>query len=215
MHQLQLKDTDLTKVKEELVYALEQIQSHLTSLDDTFHEGKKDVRFLGDRGSLPSHSSPWVALEHVPRSRDNRHPPFLDNTLHEEKRDVRLLGATQRNLTSQPSPQVTPEQASHFRDSRHPPDQVRETTTQQACTITSNYSAYSPSDRDLDKIACNITRFEPQLGGSHHTSTYLKDIDFYLQKFSNATVDDRIYLIAVTSSSDVSSFIERQPDYIR
>lgn len=73
----------------------------------------------------------------------------------------------------------------------------------------------APTDRDLDKIARNITRFEPKPGGTHNTQHYLNDIEYYLRRFPDATVDDRIYLIKGTSSSEVSMFIERQPDYTR
>ncbi|CAJ1066406.1 hypothetical protein NFI96_006847 [Xyrichtys novacula] len=73
----------------------------------------------------------------------------------------------------------------------------------------------SPSDRDLDKIARNLARFEPEHQGAIDTCTYLKDIDFYLRKCPGATVDDKIYLIKATSSREVSSFLERQPYHVR
>uniref|UniRef100_A0A3B4VL06 Uncharacterized protein n=1 Tax=Seriola dumerili TaxID=41447 RepID=A0A3B4VL06_SERDU len=73
----------------------------------------------------------------------------------------------------------------------------------------------NPFDTDLDKIARNLPRFEPTPGGSQNISSYLKDIDFYLRKFPNATADDRIYLIKVTSGCQVGRFLERQTDYVR
>ena len=43
----------------------------------------------------------------------------------------------------------------------------------------------------------------------------MNDIDFYLQRFPNPpSVNDKLYLIKVTSSCEVSRFIERQPDHI-
>lgn len=68
----------------------------------------------------------------------------------------------------------------------------------------------APSDRDLDKIARNIPRFEPELEGSNNVHHYLSDINFYLRRFPKATVDDKIYLIKATSSRDVGCFIQRQ-----
>ncbi|KAM3864759.1 sodium-dependent phosphate transport protein 2B-like [Diretmus argenteus] len=70
-------------------------------------------------------------------------------------------------------------------------------------------------DRDLDKIARNIARFDPSSSAGQDTYTYLQDIDFYLRKFPQATVDDKIYVIKATASRDVSSFIMRQPLDVR
>ncbi|KAL7831167.1 hypothetical protein SRHO_G00306690 [Serrasalmus rhombeus] len=72
-----------------------------------------------------------------------------------------------------------------------------------------------PSDGDLDKIARNITYFEPMPEGSNDIHSYLKDIDYYLHRFPNATVEDKIYLIRRTSSQEVSQFIERQSNSVR
>uniref|UniRef100_A0A3B3CMS8 Uncharacterized protein n=1 Tax=Oryzias melastigma TaxID=30732 RepID=A0A3B3CMS8_ORYME len=73
----------------------------------------------------------------------------------------------------------------------------------------------APSDRELDKIARNISRFEPIPGGSNDICSYLNDIDFYLQRFPNVTIEDGIYLIKVTSSREVYKFIERQTELVR
>uniref|UniRef100_A0A3B1IJ51 Retrotransposon gag domain-containing protein n=1 Tax=Astyanax mexicanus TaxID=7994 RepID=A0A3B1IJ51_ASTMX len=73
----------------------------------------------------------------------------------------------------------------------------------------------APSDRDLDKIARNIPRFEPEPDGSNDVHQYLRDIDFFLRRFPKATVDDKIYLIKVSSSREVGRFIERQPPQVK
>ncbi|KAK2856671.1 hypothetical protein Q5P01_005406 [Channa striata] len=52
-------------------------------------------------------------------------------------------------------------------------------------------------------------------GGSYDTTGYLKDISFYLQRYPQATTTDKIYLIKITSSREVSNFIERQPRAVR
>uniref|UniRef100_A0A3B3C8D9 Uncharacterized protein n=1 Tax=Oryzias melastigma TaxID=30732 RepID=A0A3B3C8D9_ORYME len=72
-----------------------------------------------------------------------------------------------------------------------------------------------PSDRELDKISRNLTRFEPTLGGSNDPRAYLDDIEFYLRKYSDATIQDKIYLIKLSSSREVIRFIERQPEVTR
>ncbi|XP_049324760.1 uncharacterized protein LOC125784857 [Astyanax mexicanus] len=73
----------------------------------------------------------------------------------------------------------------------------------------------APSDRDLDKIARNIPRFEPEPDGSNDVHQYLRDIDFFLRRFPKATVNDKIYLIKVSSSREVGRFIERQPPQVK
>uniref|UniRef100_A0A3B3C670 Uncharacterized protein n=1 Tax=Oryzias melastigma TaxID=30732 RepID=A0A3B3C670_ORYME len=72
-----------------------------------------------------------------------------------------------------------------------------------------------PSDRELDKISRNLTRFEPTPGGSNDPCAYLDDIEFYLRKYSDATIQDKIYLIKLSSSREVIRFIERQPEVTR
>ncbi|XP_071380292.1 seizure protein 6 homolog [Centroberyx affinis] len=64
--------------------------------------------------------------------------------------------------------------------------------------------------RDLDKIARNILKFNPVLGGSNDTATYLRQLEYYLRRHSEAQLDDKVYLLKVTSSREVNSFIERQ-----
>ncbi|KAI4878795.1 hypothetical protein NFI96_009236 [Prochilodus magdalenae] len=88
------------------------------------------------------------------------------------------------------------------------------TAPQSSCAHWNRFTAQDPSDRDLDKIACNIARFKPKPDGSNDVHIYLKDID-YLRNFPTATAENKTYLIKVTSSREVSSFIERQPISVR
>ncbi|KAK2847587.1 hypothetical protein Q5P01_010586 [Channa striata] len=68
--------------------------------------------------------------------------------------------------------------------------------------------------RDLNLIwLCQIKLFFP--GGSYDMTGYLKDISFYLQRYPQTTTTDEIYLIKITSSREVSNFIERQPHVVR
>ena len=77
------------------------------------------------------------------------------------------------------------------------------------------FRSQGPSYKDLDKIARNITRFDPKSAGTIDVSRYLKDIDFFLGRFPRTMVEDKIYLIKLTAGREVSSFIERQPRYIQ
>uniref|UniRef100_A0A8C5DUL0 Peptidase A2 domain-containing protein n=1 Tax=Gouania willdenowi TaxID=441366 RepID=A0A8C5DUL0_GOUWI len=72
-----------------------------------------------------------------------------------------------------------------------------------------------PSNRDLDKIARNIPRFEPKFDEPQNARAFLRDIDFYLKSYPMANVEDKIYLIKATSSRLVNDFIERQLPQIR
>ncbi|XP_077104218.1 uncharacterized protein LOC143757155, partial [Siphateles boraxobius] len=67
----------------------------------------------------------------------------------------------------------------------------------------------------LDKLARNIPTFTPNPAGGHDVHTYLKDIDFHLQTVDNATTWDKLYLLRITSSRDVRSFLDRQPDTVK
>ncbi|KAK2838869.1 hypothetical protein Q7C36_013683 [Tachysurus vachellii] len=44
---------------------------------------------------------------------------------------------------------------------------------------------------------------------------YLQDIDFHLQTVANVTTRDQLYLLRITSSHEVRSFLDRQPDKIK
>ena len=96
-----------------------------------------------------------------------------------------------------------------------PPDLAEPTSPQPLHQLWSPLHSQGPSYGDLDKIARNINYFEPTPDGSNAIHGYLKDIDYFLRRFPNATVEDRIYLIKRTSSWEVSSFIERQPNSVR
>ncbi|XP_034048556.1 uncharacterized protein LOC117529801 [Thalassophryne amazonica] len=71
------------------------------------------------------------------------------------------------------------------------------------------------TDRELDKLSQNITRFEPSPDGSLDTGTYLNNIKYFLRKFPQVTSDHFIYLVRRISSCEVSRFLERQPEAVR
>uniref|UniRef100_A0A672Z396 Uncharacterized protein n=1 Tax=Sphaeramia orbicularis TaxID=375764 RepID=A0A672Z396_9TELE len=89
------------------------------------------------------------------------------------------------------------------------------TTPQGVSVLSEPKPQSSMSVKDLDKIARNISHFEPKPNGSHDTAAYLKDIDFHLERYPNATLQDKIYLIKITSSREVKNFIDRQPAHVQ
>lgn len=111
-----------------------------------------------------------------------------------------------------PASHGTPVPATPSQSYRRPPDPVRGNQSVHPSLL---QAQQGPSDRELDKIARNILRFEPKPGGSHDTQAYLDDLEFYLRRFPQASVQDRIYLIKLTASREVSRFIERQTDSVQ
>ncbi|KAG1941082.1 hypothetical protein F2P79_016241 [Pimephales promelas] len=69
--------------------------------------------------------------------------------------------------------------------------------------------------KELDKLARNIPTFTPNPAGGHDVHAYLKDIDFHLNTVPHVTPWDRLYLVRITSSRDVRSFLDRQPDAVK
>uniref|UniRef100_A0AAV2LGK3 Uncharacterized protein n=1 Tax=Knipowitschia caucasica TaxID=637954 RepID=A0AAV2LGK3_KNICA len=72
-----------------------------------------------------------------------------------------------------------------------------------------------PSDRDFDRIARHITRFDPRPGIPTNTRSYLRVVEFHADRIPHASQDDKIFLIRLTSNGEVNDFIERQPKAIK
>uniref|UniRef100_A0AAV2LQB8 Uncharacterized protein n=1 Tax=Knipowitschia caucasica TaxID=637954 RepID=A0AAV2LQB8_KNICA len=72
-----------------------------------------------------------------------------------------------------------------------------------------------PSDRDFDRIARHINRFDPRPGMPANTRSYLRDVDFHTDRIPSASQGDKIFLIRLTSNREVNDFIERQPKAIQ
>uniref|UniRef100_A0A673KEY2 Retrotransposon gag domain-containing protein n=1 Tax=Sinocyclocheilus rhinocerous TaxID=307959 RepID=A0A673KEY2_9TELE len=75
-------------------------------------------------------------------------------------------------------------------------------------------SSHGVSPKELDKLARNIPTFTPNPAGGHDVHAYLKDIDFHLQTVPNVTTRDRLYLLRITASREVRSFLDRQPETV-
>ncbi|KAK9966338.1 hypothetical protein ABG768_003456 [Culter alburnus] len=73
-------------------------------------------------------------------------------------------------------------------------------------------TSHGMAPKELDKLAKNIPTFAPNPAGGVDVQAYLQDIDFLLQNVANANAFDRLYLLRITSSHDVRSFLDRQPE---
>ncbi len=79
----------------------------------------------------------------------------------------------------------------------------------------SHRSSHGLDLKDLDKLARNIGKFTPSMPNSPNVQAYLQDIDFHLEMRPNVTDKDRLYLLRTTSSSEVRSFLDRQPAHTK
>ncbi len=79
----------------------------------------------------------------------------------------------------------------------------------------SHRSSHGLDLKDLDKLARNISKFNPSVPNSPNVQAYLQDIDFHLEMRPNVTDKDRLYLLRTTSSSEVRSFLDRQPAHTK
>ncbi|XP_053367572.1 centrosome-associated protein CEP250-like [Clarias gariepinus] len=76
-------------------------------------------------------------------------------------------------------------------------------------------SDHGVSTKELDKLARNIPVFTPNPAGGHDVHSYLNDVDFHLQTVTNATTRDRLYLLRITASREVRSFLDRQTETVK
>ncbi|XP_036067098.1 uncharacterized protein LOC118598486 [Oryzias melastigma] len=201
--QVQAGQQDLTTMHLQLTEAREnhkvsQIALHCAKEDanELQQENEKELRSVKTETKPPFRSDPFQPT----------HPPF-----REEK------GGTQAKRGAHSSPPwPPPSQTPPFSPSHHHDLIPGLTQVQSFHDVRTGDSLHrGPSDRELDKISRNLTRFEPTLGGSNDPRAYLDDIKFYLRKYSDATIQDKIYLIKLSSSREVIRFIERQPEVTR
>lgn len=68
---------------------------------------------------------------------------------------------------------------------------------------------------DLNKLAKNITQFNPNSTEGPDIQTYIRDINFHLEVRPHVTDRDRFYLLRSTSSPKVRSFLDRQPAHVK
>ncbi|XP_046696001.1 uncharacterized protein LOC124379626 [Silurus meridionalis] len=128
----------------------------------------------------------------------------LDTAHRELKHAYRLQSDSEKELPnmefSLTSGLISPKQELHFKrgardpDSRPPP---------------------GVAPKELDKLSRNIPTFTPDPAGGYNIHAYLQNIDFHLQTVANVTTRDQLYLLRVTSSREVRSFLDRQGDKIK
>jgi len=57
--------------------------------------------------------------------------------------------------------------------------------------------------KDLNRMAGHMPAFTPESAGDHGVHAYLRHIDFHLQSLMSVNHKDRLYLIWITSSSEL------------
>ncbi|XDV29278.1 hypothetical protein PO909_032415 [Leuciscus waleckii] len=69
--------------------------------------------------------------------------------------------------------------------------------------------------KDLNKLVKNITQFNPNSTKAADIQAHIRDINFHLEVRPHVTDRDRFYLLRSTSSSEVRSFLDRQPAHVK
>uniref|UniRef100_A0A667X0R2 Retrotransposon gag domain-containing protein n=1 Tax=Myripristis murdjan TaxID=586833 RepID=A0A667X0R2_9TELE len=69
--------------------------------------------------------------------------------------------------------------------------------------------------KDLDRVARNINTFTPSPSGGHDVHAYLQDVEYHAGQLPQATDEDRLHLIRITSSLEVRSFLDRQTTSVK
>ncbi|KAL1274378.1 hypothetical protein QQF64_027192 [Cirrhinus molitorella] len=59
--------------------------------------------------------------------------------------------------------------------------------------------------KDLNKLAKNISKFNPGMPGCQDVQAYLKDIDFHLEMRGNGTDKEKLYLLRMTSNPEAGT----------
>ncbi len=102
-----------------------------------------------------------------------------------------------------------------LKQSPAPSEELYLTTKPKEPAAASRRSSHGLDLKDLDKLARNIGKFTPSVPNSQDVQAYLQDIDFHLEMRPNVTDKDRLYLLRTTSSSEVRSFLDRQPAHTK
>ncbi len=133
---------------------------------------------------------------------------------HEPSRTGRAPTAPLPNRTKSPVPGLTREHKTEgvmLKQSPAPSEELYITTEPEESAAASRRSSHSLDLKDLDKLARNVSKFNPSVPNSQTVQAYLQDIDFHLEMRPNVTDKDKLYLLRTTSSPEVRSFLDRQP----
>ncbi len=120
--------------------------------------------------------------------------------------------------TGSPVPGLTREKKMEgvvLKHSPAPSEELYLTTKPKESAVASRRSSHGLDLKDLDKLARNIGKFTPSVPNSQNVQAYLQDIDLHLEMRPNVTDKDRLYLLRTTSSSEVRSFLDRQPSHTK
>ncbi|XP_073787893.1 uncharacterized protein [Danio rerio] len=120
--------------------------------------------------------------------------------------------------TGSPVPELSPIERGEKpcqRSSPTPSEEPYLTPQRREPVIASHRSSYSLDLKDLDKLARNIGKFTPSVSGGLEVHAYLQDIDFHLEMRPNVSDKERLYLLRATSSTEVRSFLDRQPARVK
>ncbi len=137
---------------------------------------------------------------------------------HEPSRTGRAPTAPLPSRTGSPVPGLTREQKTEggvLKHSPAPSEELYITTEPKESAAASRRSSHGLDLKDLDKLARNIGKFNPSVPNSQNVQAYLQDIDFHLEMRPNVTDKDKLYLLRMTSSPEVRSFLDRQPVYTK
>ncbi len=133
---------------------------------------------------------------------------------HEPSRTGRAPTAPLPSRTKSPVPGLTREHKTEgvmLKQSPAPSEELYITTEPEESAAASRRSSHSLDLKDLDKLARNVSKFNPSVPNSQTVQAYLQDIDFHLEMRPNVTDKDKLYLLRTTSSPEVRSFLDRQP----
>ncbi len=98
-----------------------------------------------------------------------------------------------------------------LKHSPSPSEELYITTEPKESAAASRRSSHGLDLKDLDKLARNVSKFNPSVPNSQNVQAYLQDIDFHLEMRPNVMDKDKLYLLRTTSSPEVCSFLDRQP----
>ncbi len=132
----------------------------------------------------------------------------------EPSRTGRAPTAPLPSRTKSPVPGLTREHKTDgvvLKQSPAPSEELYITTEPEESAAASRRSSHGLDLKDLDKLARNVGKFSPSVPNSQKVQAYLQDIDFHLEMRPNVTDKDKLDLLRTTSSTEVRSFLDRQP----
>ncbi len=213
-HEMQQIKEDLADRADKLQYAEKLLEKAKTDFRDKNSRIKALEAHLAESRSEISHLTrqlDYFKKESESFQEELKHAYELR---HEPSRTGRAPTAPLPIRTKSPVPGLTREHKTEgvvLKHSPAPSEELYITTETEESAAASRRSSHGLDLKDLDKLARNIGKFNPSLPNSQNVQAYLQDIDFHLEMRPNVTDKDKLYLLRTTSSSEVRSFLDRQP----